>query len=242
MNAFKRSRPGIPAAGSEDPGTRPDGGVYASWRRGGAAARSLVLAMLLAVGAAPGCGFLSTATAPPPFQVELPRSISLTEKDSVLANVVEAYRVGSVSAYMRGISQVAGDEFMATFSATEQQELGSGFQPTDPNLALLKGGWHASQEQNAVTSVMNSFSSSDSGRFVFYKIDRSAGDRYTLNYRVRGVPLRGTSVCYGSANITFVQDNAGKWAIKTWDDFPLDSTGVPATSYYGALRFQNRSQ
>ncbi|MBI5836330.1 MAG: hypothetical protein HZB25_03705 [Candidatus Eisenbacteria bacterium] len=202
-----------------------------------------VVAALLLVAGAGGCDWLTTAVPESPSPGKVARTVSLTEPDSVLVNIKEAFRVGSVQAYMRGIMQTSGgatEEFLAIFDQADAQVL-----PTDAaGRELVNGGWHSVQERNALTSMMNSVASSepDTGRAVVVK-DQDLGDLaegrvLLITYRVN-IPLGSSPYIAGTARLTMKRNTAGEWQILIWEDH-REQASNPRDSW-GAMRFKNRS-
>jgi hypothetical protein len=188
-----------------------------------------------------GC-WLSPATPQNPSGTRIARTIPLTQDpDSTLANIKEAFRVGSVQAYMRSIytDPLPANDFLAEFAPGDLTD-----PPTDPaTQALINGGWHSAQEQIAVGSLMNVVSSvdPDTGRAG---IVRTADEGTTPEgrlWKVRyhfNVPLGSASHASGTADVTFKTNSAGEWQIVKWRDYRLDdSLTVPS---WGQLRFKNR--
>ncbi len=199
----------------------------------------LVASVLLA-----GCGFLSTSPPQPPGTVELPRNVPLTPPESTIANLQEAFRVGSAAAYMRSIQDSTATDpvhFTAEFSPTEALELGNGI--SDPAvLALLNGGWHEEQERNAMNSVMSTIDPQhpSANRFT-YTLVKTADLEYRIYY-VASVSLGSLSQIKGSADLKLHLNATGNYKISLWRDFPDSTVGRPTRSYFGALRFINRTQ
>lgn len=202
------------------------------------------LMLLLATAALAGCGFLSTSPPQPPGTVELPRNVPLTPPESTIANLQEAFRVGSAAAYTRSIQDSTATDpvhFTAEFDPTEVLELSNGI--SDPAvLALLNGGWHEDQERNALNSVMSTIPADqpNANRFT-YTLVKTADLEYRINY-VLSVSLGSVSQIKGSADLKLRLNATGNYKIYLWRDFPEIEAGRPARSYFGALRFINRTQ
>ncbi len=222
--------------------------VISQWRFGRGAGRALVLAAggLACWVLASGCDWLTTATPEPPSAGRVARTVTLTEPDSVLANIKEAFRVGSVQAYMRGIVQPGGgstEDFTAYFDPYDKQQVPAS---DAAGTALVNGGWHSVEERNALTSVMNALASapvspSDTGRaVVVMTADLGVlpeGRVITILYRLN-VASGSSPYVEGTARLTLKQNNAAEWQILTWQDY---RNPPPSKDSWGALRFKNRS-
>jgi hypothetical protein len=191
---------------------------------------------------ASGC-WLSPATPQNPEGTRIARPIPLTQDpESTLANIVEAFRVGSVQAYMRSIYQASGTtgDFQAFF---DQEDLK--LAPDPVTRALMETGWRSAQEQNAVASVMNAVANAnpDTGRAAIVVLADEGTTADGRLFRVRyhfNVASGSATHAAGTADVTFRQNNAGEWQIVIWRDFRLESKDSLNVPSWGALRFKNR--
>ena len=203
------------------------------------------LAVMLALSSlASGCGWLSPGTAPKPDPGHTARTVELSSPDSTLAQIKEAFRVGSQPAYMLAIadsiSPANPDRFTALFDFNDRTSLGT----SAADAVLLNGGWHTEQERNALQSVMIAVAvgEPDTGRCFFYVAQRTTESSevqiYSVTYRLK-ITLGNTTTYEGTAQLTFKQITAAQWKLLRWEDTRLDVPRPPPT--WGKLRFSNRS-
>jgi hypothetical protein len=223
--------PGIPGT---LPGLRVIRGCGPTWRGSALALAGMCFTLLVS-----GC-WLSPATPDPPTQTRVARPIPLTQgPDSTLANIKEAFRVGSVQAYMRSIYQDPGkpEDFQSFF---DQEDLK--LAPDEVSRELMRTGWRSAQEQNAVGSVMNAVVNAepDTGRanIVVMSDEGTTPEGRVLRVRYRfNIALGSATYSAGTAYVTFRTNTAGEWQISIWTD-AKEGVGVPS---WGELRFKNRS-
>ncbi|HVP37879.1 MAG TPA: hypothetical protein VMS93_01730 [Candidatus Saccharimonadales bacterium] len=188
-----------------------------------------------------GCGWLSTAPPAPPAQGVGARPVPLDVPESTLANIQEAFRVGSVSAYMRSIAAPGGGttvDFTATFNGSDVSQRGMDH--------AVVGAWHSTQERNAANSMMNGLSPTDAGadtRAVVTKTVEypSSGDQrdWLVTYRVN-IRLYNAPYVAGQARLLLQKNFAGEWQILNWDEGVVSQTPAPAVSW-SVLRYANHS-
>jgi hypothetical protein len=225
------------------PGTNSTLRVIKEWRAVPGRARrgaALALAGLALAALTCGCDWLSTATPAPPSTKRIARTVPLSaEPESTLANIVEAFRVGSVQAYMRSIYSGAtlAEDFQALFDQADINTL-----PTDDaSRQLMVSGWHYTQEQNAISSVMNGIINAepDDKRVTFTGIiddgPTPEGRVLHLTYRAN-IPVGASPYVTGSARLTLRQNSANEWQIREWFDIK-----DPGKASWGEMRFKNKS-